>query len=104
MKKVFFTVFLVALLIAVPGLGFAQTIVNVVSDLTGGTEGNLNKAIQAAITANKLSTTLFKLEAYGYYISTGTIGRTNTEHRRGHPGNDTGERSSADRLDGEWQP
>ena len=73
MKKIFFTVFLVALLIAVPGLGFAQTVVNVVSDLTGGTEGNLNKAIQAAITANKLSTTLFRLEAYGYYILTGTI-------------------------------
>jgi fucose permease len=35
MKKLTLTVFLVALLIAVPGLGFAQTIVNVVSDLTG---------------------------------------------------------------------
>ena len=73
MKKLGYTIFLVVLSIMVSGLGFAQTTVTVVSDLTNGTEGNLNTAIQAAITANTLSKTVFQLQAYGYYILTGTI-------------------------------
>jgi hypothetical protein len=53
------------------------TPVNVVSDLTTGTEGNLNNAITQIInddpTGAKLSNTVFNLEANGYYILTGTI-------------------------------
>jgi hypothetical protein len=53
---------------------FAQTdTVAVPSDLTTATEGNLNKAVQKAIDAGTISTTVFKLEPYGYYILTGTI-------------------------------
>jgi hypothetical protein len=57
---------------------YGQTVtVNVVSDLTNNTEGNLNTAISRVITADptgaQLSNTVFKLEAYGYYILTGTI-------------------------------
>ena len=52
----------------------AQTdTVTVPSDFPAGTEGNLNKAVQKAIDAGSISTTVFKLEAYGYYILTGTI-------------------------------
>ena len=39
----------------------------------GETGGNLNAAVQTAIDAGKLSTTVFKLESLGYYILTGTI-------------------------------
>jgi hypothetical protein len=65
--------FIIALTVLFSGLTFAQTTVNVVSDLTNNTEGNLNKAIQTAITAGTLSKTTFMLEAYGYYILNGTI-------------------------------
>ncbi len=40
---------------------------------TNGTEGTLNDAVQTAITAGKLSNTVFKLSKYGLYILTGTI-------------------------------
>ena len=48
-----------------------QTIVQVPSDLAG--EGNLNAAVEAAKSSGTLSTTIFQLEPYGYYILTGTI-------------------------------
>ncbi len=40
---------------------------------TGGTEGELNRAVQAAIDAGTLSKTVFKLNAYDWYVVTGTI-------------------------------
>ncbi len=40
---------------------------------TGGSEGSLNTAVQAAIDAGKLSTTVFKLNANDGYPLTGTI-------------------------------
>ncbi|KAF0152349.1 MAG: hypothetical protein FD143_1142 [Ignavibacteria bacterium] len=71
MKKVITTFFVVALLL--PVLSFGQSVVKVPSDAFGGTGGNLNKAIQAAKDAKVLSNTIFELEPYGYYVSTGTI-------------------------------
>ena len=76
MKKIVIALLFVVAMLSVSL--FAQTkVVNVVSDLTNGTEGNLNKAISSVITADptgaQLSNTVFKLEAYGYYILTGTI-------------------------------
>ncbi len=56
------------------GWAYAQkTVVNVVSDFTTGTEGNLNTAVLDAVNAGTLSTTQFMLEPYGYYILSGTI-------------------------------
>jgi hypothetical protein len=57
---------------------YAQTdTVRVLSDFDTASEGNLNKAIAAVITADstgyKLTHTVFKLEPYGYYILTGAI-------------------------------
>ena len=76
MKKIACALFLVAAMVSVSL--FAQTnTVNVVSDLTTSTEGNLNNAINQVITADptgaQLSNTVFQLEANGYYILTGTI-------------------------------
>lgn len=66
--------------VMIPVSLYAQTdTVQVVSDLTTSTEGNLNNAIGNVITAdsvnhtNNLSNTVFKLQPYGYYILTGTI-------------------------------
>ena len=47
-------------------------IVNVPSDRSPG-EGNLNKAVQKAITTGTLSGTVFQLEPNGYYALSGTI-------------------------------
>jgi hypothetical protein len=59
-------------IILLPILTLGQTTVKVKSDLPPQ-EGNLNMAVQAAITAGTLSNTIFELEAYGYYVLTGTI-------------------------------
>lgn len=40
---------------------------------SGGSEGELNRAVQAAIDAGKLSNTVFKLKPYDWYVVTGTI-------------------------------
>ncbi len=40
---------------------------------SGGSEGELNVAVQAAIDAGSLSTTVFKLKPYDWYVLTGTI-------------------------------
>ncbi|MFZ0454013.1 MAG: T9SS type A sorting domain-containing protein [Ignavibacteriaceae bacterium] len=40
---------------------------------TGGTEGTLNDAVQAAIDGGTLSNTVFKLKPYGTYVLTGSI-------------------------------
>lgn len=40
---------------------------------SGGIEGELNQAVQAAIDAGKLSQTVFKLKLYDWYVVTGTI-------------------------------
>jgi hypothetical protein len=69
MKKALYAIVLAML---VPLLLSAQTIVKVASD-QGANEGNLNKAVQAAIDAGTLSSTTFQLEAYGYYVLTGAI-------------------------------
>ncbi|MDZ7334812.1 MAG: T9SS type A sorting domain-containing protein [candidate division KSB1 bacterium] len=40
---------------------------------SGGIEGELNNVVQDAINAGKLSTTVFKLNLYDWYVVTGTI-------------------------------
>jgi hypothetical protein len=65
MKKQIYIVFIITLAVLFSGLTLAQTTVNVVSDLTSSTEGNLNAAVQSAITAGTLSETTFILYAYG---------------------------------------
>ena len=66
--------------VMIPVSLYSQTdTITVISDLTTGTEGNLNNKIGEIILAdslnhtNKLSNTVFKLQPYGYYILTGTI-------------------------------
>ncbi|MCX7876853.1 MAG: T9SS type A sorting domain-containing protein [Melioribacteraceae bacterium] len=71
MKKTLTLIFLS--IFFVPVLIFGQTVVKVPSDVFGGSGGNLNKAIDQAKAAGKLSTTVFELEPYGYYVLTGTI-------------------------------
>lgn len=58
--------------VLLPVLLYAQTIVKVPSDLPPDV-GHLNTAIQTAINAGTLSKTVFQLDAYGYYVLTGTI-------------------------------
>jgi hypothetical protein len=70
MKKSIYTIFLMAVLF--PVLLSAQVIVKVPSD-NPPQEGNLNNAVQAAITAGTLSNTIFQLEPQGYYVLIGTI-------------------------------
>jgi len=69
MKKICYAVFLMLL---VPAVLAAQTIVPVPSDNPPDI-GHLNTLIQTAIDGGKLSTTTFQLEALGYYVLTGTI-------------------------------
>ncbi len=71
--KHFFTMLLLAVMLSASLPAQAQKVsVNVRSDFGVG-EGSLNRAVQAAVTAGTLSNTIFKLEAYGLYILTGTI-------------------------------
>ena len=76
MKKIVLKLLFVLTAVSVSLYGQTAT-VNVASDLTNGTEGNLNNAISKVITADptgkQLSNTVFKLEANGYYLLTGTI-------------------------------
>jgi hypothetical protein len=58
--------------VLVPTLLYAQTTVNVPSDNPPDI-GHLNTAVQAAIDAGTLSSTVFQLDPYGYYVLTGTI-------------------------------
>jgi len=60
---------------------FAQTIVDVPSDVSPGS-GNLNNAIQSAINGGTLSNTIFNLEPYGYYVLSGLIVVPLNEHLR----------------------
>ncbi|HTY36346.1 MAG TPA: T9SS type A sorting domain-containing protein [Bacteroidota bacterium] len=71
MKQILTTMFLVAALCVT---SYAQKTTVTVDDYwTTGKEGTLNDAVSAAITAGKLSTTVFKLKPYGTYVLTGTI-------------------------------
>ncbi|NMB83215.1 MAG: hypothetical protein GYA14_15510, partial [Ignavibacteria bacterium] len=70
MRKTILTILGTVLL---PFLIHGQTVVKVASD-NPPSEGNLNKAVTAAITAGTLNNTVFELEPYGYYVLTGTIG------------------------------
>ncbi|MDP2885781.1 MAG: T9SS type A sorting domain-containing protein [Ignavibacteria bacterium] len=72
MKKFVYTFLFILLSGACWTYSLAQTVVKVPSD-NPPQEGNLNTAVQAAITAGKLSQTTFELEPYGYYVLTGTI-------------------------------
>ncbi len=64
---------LILLAAMLPASLYAQTdTVNVASD-NPPQEGNLNTAVQNAITAGNLSSTVFKLDAGGYYVLTSTI-------------------------------
>jgi hypothetical protein len=71
MKKVLSTIFLFTMFL--PVFMGAQTVVKVPSDAFGGSGGNLNNAVAAAVTAGTLSNTVFQLDAAGYYVITGTI-------------------------------
>jgi len=73
-----FVIWVWSMLFAMPAWTQPDTL-NVPSDVPPG-EGNLNKAVQAAITAGTLSNTVFKLEPYGYYILTSTITVPAGEH------------------------
>jgi hypothetical protein len=76
MKKIVLSLLLIVAAVSVSLYGQTVT-VKVTSDLTNSTEGNLNTAISNVINADptgaKLSNTVFQLEAYGYYILTGSI-------------------------------
>jgi hypothetical protein len=76
MKKIVIALLCVAAMVSV-ALSATKDTVLVTSDITTGTEGNLNNAVSAVInedpTGAKLSNTVFKLEHNGYYILTGTI-------------------------------
>jgi hypothetical protein len=76
MKRVIISLLCVAVLLSVSLCAQKDTVL-VVSDLTTGTEGNLNNAISNVINADptgaQLSNTVFKLQLNGYYILTGTI-------------------------------
>ncbi|MFO7447003.1 MAG: hypothetical protein R6W90_11590, partial [Ignavibacteriaceae bacterium] len=63
---------LLCITIILPISLFAQTVVNVPSDVAG-TSGNLNNAVQQAINSGTLSSTIFNLESYGYYVLSGLI-------------------------------
>ncbi|MGD1044617.1 MAG: T9SS type A sorting domain-containing protein [Bacteroidota bacterium] len=69
MKNCIYALLCIAVILPVSLYG--QTIVNVKSDDASG--GNLNRAIAAAIASNTLSTTVFQLEAAGYYLLTGPV-------------------------------
>ncbi len=56
----------------VPASLYSQTVVNFTSD-NPPQEGNLNAAVQTAITGGTLSSTVFQLEAGGYYVLTNSI-------------------------------
>jgi hypothetical protein len=75
MRKLVLPLFCVTVMLSVSL--YAADTVYVTSDATTGTEGNLNNAVSAVITADptgaQLSNTVFKLEPYGYYILTATI-------------------------------
>jgi hypothetical protein len=71
MKHLLTTLFLLASLCVTV---FAQKTTVVVPDYwETGKEGTLNDAVTAAITAGKLSNTIFKLKTYGTYVLNGTI-------------------------------
>jgi hypothetical protein len=69
MKNCIYLILCIAIVFSMSMYG--QTIVNVPSD--GPSGGNLNNAINAAIASNTLSTTVFQLEAAGYYLLTGPV-------------------------------
>jgi hypothetical protein len=76
MRKIVITLLCVVTLLSV-SLSAPKDTVLVTSDLTTGTEGNLNNAVTKVIntdpTGAKLTNTVFKLELNGYYILTGTV-------------------------------
>ncbi len=61
------------LMVAFPLLAFGQTDTVHVPDAFEGGEGTLNTAVTTAINANALSSKVFKLKPYGYYINNATI-------------------------------
>jgi hypothetical protein len=71
MKRLLTTLFLLAIMCT--SLYAQKTTVVVPDYWETNTEGTLNTAVEAAITAGKLSTTIFKLKPYGTYVLTGSI-------------------------------
>ncbi|MGD1044610.1 MAG: T9SS type A sorting domain-containing protein [Bacteroidota bacterium] len=69
MKNCIYVLLCIAVILPVSLYG--QTVVAVHSDDASG--GNLNRAIAAAIASNTLSTTVFQLDASGYYLLTGPV-------------------------------
>lgn len=67
------TFLICTLLLSVSLFAQQKDTTNVAGMYSGGTEGELNRAVQAAIDAGKLSTTVFKLNLYDWYVVTGTI-------------------------------
>lgn len=68
--KHFLTILCITIIL--PMYLFAQTVVNVPSD-PPGSSGNLNDAVQQAITGGTLSNTIFNLDIAGYYVLSGVI-------------------------------
>ena len=74
--KYFFTTILI--LVIFSAISFAKDTVYVQDYwTTGGTEGTLNDAVQAAIDGGTLSNTVFKLSPYGTYVLSGAIDLSN---------------------------
>ncbi len=70
--KRFFVSLISAMLLSVSLFAQKDTVA-VKGMYTGGAEGELNTAVQAAIDAGTLSNTVFKLNHYDWYVMTGTI-------------------------------
>ena len=69
-----FVIFLICAMFLTGSLFAQQKDTTVVNGMySGGTEGELNRAVQAAIDAGTLSKTVFKLKPYDWYVITGTI-------------------------------
>lgn len=62
-----------AMLVAVSAFAQQKDTTLVKGVYSGGSEGELNAAVQAAVAAGKLSTTVFKLNRYDWYVVNGTI-------------------------------
>jgi len=69
-----FVIFLIcAMLLSVSLFAQQKDTTDVNGQYSGGSEGELNAAVQAAIDGGTLSNTVFKLKLYDWYVLTGTI-------------------------------
>lgn len=69
----FVTFLICAMFLSVSLFAQQKDTTDVAGMYSGGSEGELNRAVQAAIDAGTLSNTVFKLNLYDWYVITGTI-------------------------------